>query len=123
MPSIQHKCVCFISGPFRPSDPLNQWEQEQNIRRAEALALEVWRIGAVAIAPHLNTRTFSGSLPDEVWLSGDLAILAKCDAVVLTPDWARSSGATAERAFALDRGIPVFEQLSELQDWIRSKAA
>jgi hypothetical protein len=41
----------------------------------------------------------------------------------LTPDWARSSGATAERAFALDRGIPVFEQLSELQDWIRSKAA
>jgi nucleoside 2-deoxyribosyltransferase len=116
--------VVYVAGPFRPTDnPLDQWEQTQNIRRAEALGLEVWRAGAAAVVVHLFSQHFSGSLPDEVWLSGDLAILAKCDAVLLTPDWARSSGATAERAFALDRGIPVFEQLSELQDWIRSKAA
>ncbi len=38
--------IIFISGPYRGA---NTWEVEQNVRRAEALALEVWRLGHVAI--------------------------------------------------------------------------
>lgn len=103
--------VVYIAGPFRGP---NAWEIEQNIRRAEALALEVWRAGFAALCPHTNTRFFQGAAPDEVWLAGDLELLGRCDAVLLTLDWQRSSGARAEVDYAKTRGIPVFETLAEL---------
>ena len=57
--------VVYIAGPFRGP---NAWEIEQNIRRAESLALEVWRAGAAALCPYTNTRFFQGAAPDDVWL-------------------------------------------------------
>lgn len=111
--------VVFLSGPFRSmADPYDQWEQTQNIRRAEELSLEVWKIGAAPVTVHLLTVHLSGTLPDKVWLDGDLAILAKCDAVLMLPAWQRSAGATAEFAFAVDRGIPVFYSVDELTVWM-----
>lgn len=107
--------VVYIAGPFRGPD---SWVIENNIRRAEALALEVWRLGAAAICPHANTRFFQGAAHDDVWLDGDLAILAKCDAMLMTEDWTRSSGARAEEALARDRGVPVFYALGDLQGWL-----
>lgn len=112
--------VVYVAGPFRGKD---SWEQEQNIRRAEELALAVWRMGFAALCPHTNTRHYQGAADDAVWLQGDLAMLARCDALILTPDWERSSGATAERAFAISKGIPVFENLADLKDWRDGLAA
>lgn len=107
--------VVYIAGPFRgPS----HWAIAENIRNAERLALQVWVTGAAALCPHLNTAHFQDALPDHVWLAGDLALLAKCDALLMTPDWRRSSGATAEREFARERGIPVFEDITDLQGWL-----
>lgn len=97
--------VAYIAGPFRAA---NHWEVEQNIRRAEALALDVWRLGIAVICPHTNTRFFDGAAPDALWLDGDLEILRRCDLVVATPDWERSKGATAEIAEAKERGLLVF---------------
>ena len=114
--------VVYIAGPFRGP---NSWEIEQNIRRAEALSLEVWRMGMAAICPHANTRFFQGAAPDSVWLDGDLEILSRCDAILMTPDWERSSGARAERDFAIEHGIPVYfsrDQLAQLkpeETWTR----
>ena len=110
--------VVYIAGPFRGAD---SWEMEQNIRRAEALALEIWRLGAAAVCPHTNTRFFQGAAPDTVWLDGDLAILAKCDAVLMTPDWSRSRGATAEHDFACEHGIPVFYTIADVRDGLKRK--
>lgn len=105
--------VVYIAGPFRgPS----AWDIEENIRRAERLALEVWRAGYAALCPHTNARFFQGAAPDEIWLAGDLELLRRCDAVLLTPDWQKSSGAHAEREEALRVGIPVFEALTALQE-------
>lgn len=112
--------VVYVAGPFRGPD---SWAIEQNIRRAETLSLEVWKLGAAAICPHTNTRFFQGAAPDHLWLDGDLAIVAKCDAVLMTPDWSRSVGATTEKAFAQARGIPVFDSLDELAGWLKDKAA
>jgi hypothetical protein len=67
-----------------------------------------------AICPHANTRFFQYELSDSVWLSGDLAILARCDAMLLTEDWRASEGACKEREFAQQRGIPVYETLRDL---------
>lgn len=108
--------VVYVGGPFRGP---NSWEIEQNIRRAEELGLAVWRLGAAAITPHCNTRFFQGAAPDEVWLQGDLAILAKCDAMLLTPDWERSAGAIVEEAFARAKGIPVFDRIEKLEKWLK----
>jgi nucleoside 2-deoxyribosyltransferase len=109
--------VIYVAGPFRGKD---SWEMENNIRRAEALALDVWRTGYfAALCPHTNTRFFQGAAPDKVWLEGDLELLRRCDAVVLTADWKRSSGARNEVREALFRGIPVFPDLFELVHWYR----
>jgi hypothetical protein len=114
--SFQRKRVVYIAGPFRGK---NHWEVEQNIRRAEALALEVWNLGGVAvICPHTNTRFFDGAAPDEVWLDGDLELMARCDAVLMTPDFERSTGAKRERNEAFDLFIPVFYTVAEVKEWL-----
>jgi hypothetical protein len=112
--------VIYVAGPFRGKD---SWEMEQNIRRAETLALEAWRAGVAVICPHANTRFYQGAADDAIWLDGDLAMLARCDAILMTPDWARSSGATAERAFAISHGMPVLDSIEDLKGWLTTKAA
>lgn len=111
--------LIYVAGPFRGA---NSWEMECNIRRAEALALKVWNSGMAALCPHTNTRFFQGAAPDEVWLAGDIEMLRRCDAVVLTTDWGRSSGARAEVKFALENKIPVFESWEELNWWSLGKS-
>lgn len=106
--------VVYVAGPFRGR---NAWEIEENIRRAERLALEVWRLGCACLCPHTNTRFFQGAAPDALWLNGDLELLKRCDAVILTEDWERSSGARAEVDLALSRGIRVFRTIEDLRRW------
>jgi len=110
--------VVFISGPFRST---SAWGIECNIREAEKMALCVWEMGAAALCPHTNTRFFQGALPDEIWLLGDLALLSKCDAVLLLPAWHGSEGARAEKEYAERMGIPIFKELHLLKDWIREQ--
>ena len=104
--------LVYIAGPFRGA---SAWEIEENIRRAERLALEVWKRGAACICPHANTRFFQGAAPDQVWLDGDLEMVKRCDVVLMTPDWERSSGAREEHRLALELGIPVSYSLEELE--------
>ena len=107
--------VIYIAGPFRgPS----HWAIAENIRNAERLALEVWRMGAVAICPHANPAHFQDAAPDDVWLRGDLELLTRCDAVLMVPGWTRSQGATAEKRYAEGNGIPVFYDLDTLAEWL-----
>jgi hypothetical protein len=96
--------LVYVAGPFRGP---NAWEIKQNIRRAEALALLLWREGYAVICPHANTRFFQGAAPDKVWLEGDLVMLRRCDRLVVTKDWRRSEGAQQEVEVARECGIPV----------------
>ena len=104
--------IIYIAGPYRAA---NAWDREQNIRAAESLALEVWRMGHAALCPHTNGRFFDGVLPDDVFLDGDIVMMLRCDVVLMTPDWRRSAGAVREREVALAHGIPVCESLEDLQ--------
>lgn len=106
--------VIYIAGPFRA---VNDWDRENNIRRAETLALEVWRAGYAALCPHCNTRFFDGAAPDHVWLEGDLEMLRRCDAVLVTPDWKKSTGAKAEVDAAIAEGIAVYQTLEDLKKY------
>lgn len=107
--------VVYIAGPFRAR---NAWEIEQNIRRAEALALMVWQLGCACICPHTNTRFFQGAAADDVWLAGDLEILRRCDAVLLAPGWADSAGTLAEMTEAAAMRIPMFYTVDALATWL-----
>ena len=103
--------IVYIAGPFRAP---TGWQIEANVRRAEALALEVWKLGAMAYCPHLNTRHFQGEAPDEVWLEGNLEMLARCDAVLLVSGWVGSVGTMLERNEAFRAGMRVFEGIENL---------
>jgi hypothetical protein len=115
--------VVYIAGPFRSASfyvegQQDSWGIMQNVMAAASLSLGVWRLGAVGLCPHMNTFCFQNAAPDDVWLDGDLALLAKCEAVLMTDDWQRSSGARAEETFARERGIPVFYSLGQLATWL-----
>lgn len=111
-----NKPIIYIAGPFRgPS----HWAIYNNILEAERLALEVWKNGAVAICPHANTAHFQLELPNSVWLEGDLEILKRCDAVLVTPRWRQSEGAIAEVDFAQERDIQVLESVEEFKEWLK----
>lgn len=104
--------VVYIAGPLNAP---TQWAREDHIRRAEALALAVWQLGLVPICPHANARHFYGTLPESVFLEGDLHLLRRCDAVVCTSGWSKSAGAQAELAEAERCGIPIFFSLADLR--------
>jgi len=110
------KKVVFIAGPFRADTP---WKIEQNVRKAETAALEVWKTGAAALCPHANTRFFQDEAPDVVWLEGGLEMLRRCDAVLMVGDWRSSRGALAERETAFQYGLKVFDKISECVRWLR----
>lgn len=116
--------VVYIAGPFRASNPdtgkSDAWGVHCNVIRAMQAALEVWKHGAVALCPHSNTMFFQDAhgVQDKVWLDGDIELLRRCDAVFMVPGWQISSGATAEKKFAEDLGLSVFESLEDLYIWI-----
>lgn len=103
--------VIYVCGPYRAATP---WKILENIRAAQQVALDLWKLGAVGLCPHANTALFDGEAPDKVWLEGDLELLRRCDAVVVFHGWRLSQGALAEVQHAQAAGIPVFEYPREL---------
>lgn len=122
--------IIYVAGPYRAA---TAWGVEQNVRRAEEWALRVAFAGAMPLCPHTNTRFFHGVGPDEFWLAGTMELLRRSDAILLIPEWSRSSGACAERAEAERRGIPIFEAVAsegapyaswaDLPGWIERRRA
>lgn len=107
--------LIYVVGPFRASCA---WEIEENIRRAERLALQVWQRGAACICPHTNTRFFHGAADDSIWLRGDLEILSRCDGIILVPGWSQSAGSQAEVEYAYKLGLIVLYTLEDLDRYL-----
>jgi hypothetical protein len=107
--------VVYVAGPYRADTEIGVLE---NIRRAEQAAVDVWKMGAAVICPHKNTAFFGGICGDEVFLRGYLDIVRRCDAVYMLEGWQESPGSRAEQAAALLLGIPVFESLADVREFI-----
>jgi len=105
--------LIYVAGPYRAA---SAWAIELNVRVAEFAALEVWRLGHVAVCPHAMTRYYQGALPDDVWLEGLLELMRRCDAVLMVGDWRSSTGSVAERTEAERLGLPVFEYLGDVPE-------
>ena len=111
--------IVYVAGPFSAKTRAGV---EENIRRAEALALKVAELGTFPVAPHCNTShpDFERVQPYDFWICGTLKLLRVSDAIILTDDWERSSGARGERTEAERRGMPVFETIEELKAWVEA---
>jgi len=116
--------LVYVAGPYRAPTP---WEVECNIVAARKLGAKVAQVGAYPVIPHSNTAHFDGLATDALWLGGTLELLRRCDAVVFTGDYERSSGARDERVEAARLGLPRFDdvpgRLVEVERWVRGELA
>jgi nucleoside 2-deoxyribosyltransferase len=114
--------LAYVVGLYR--DPRGPYYIRENIREAEAVAAYLWQHGIPTLCPHLNTALMDGLAPDEVFLKGDLVMLARCDVLVTVPNWRRSQGTQQEILFAVDRRIPVYDSDSDaFEAWVQANAA
>ncbi len=109
--------LVFVAGPYRAA---SEWEVEQNVRRAETLALELWKMKLAVICPHKNTEHYGGAASDSLWLEGAKEMVRRCDAVVCTADWETSEGARGEVELARSLGIPIFFDPEDMRQWQKS---
>jgi hypothetical protein len=107
--------VVYVAGPFRGK---TAWEVCQNVNRAEELSFKVAEAGAMPLCPHTNTRNFDGTKDGQFWLDGTMELMRRCDAMIMTEDWTRSSGARGEFAEMTKLGKPIFYSIDELEKWL-----
>ena len=116
--------LVYVAGPYRGKSRfrlIRFFQVLRNIWRARRVAAQLWAKGFVAICPHLNTFLMDGIGPSEMFLQGDLEILAQCDAMVVLPGYQESEGTLGEIRFARKRGIPEFYDIEDLLFWWRQK--
>lgn len=115
--------IVYIAGPLttgaiNPDGTLDMLAVSGNVHRAEKQLLEVAKLGHAPLCPHSMYRNMFGTLPESRWLALDLALLEKCDAMVLSQGLAsfRSSGTREEiKRFALELRRPVYAFASDLE--------
>lgn len=99
------KKVIYLSHPYRSA---TEWGVWCNIQSAHTYAKQLWRKGWAVISPVSNT-AFMGDTDDfDVWMSGDLEILSRCDAIAMSPGWERSEGCRMEYSKAVELGMAVY---------------
>lgn len=115
--------IVYIAGPLTSGainldGTLDMLAVAGHVHRAERQLLEVAKLGHSPICPHSMYRNMFGTLPESTWLALDLALLERCDAMVLSQGLAsfRSSGTRNEiRRHALELRRPVYAFASDLE--------
>lgn len=118
--------LIYIAGPYRPYTCADgTWVgTPMNIRNAEVTAVNLvdtlGHLGLFPVVPHLNTRDFENQVKqndDQYFLDGTMAMLERCDAVLLTMPNADevSSGTKAEVHRAHQLGIQVYRSFDALR--------
>jgi nucleoside 2-deoxyribosyltransferase len=107
--------VVYVAGPYRAPSKLGIL---RNIYRAWRVSRDLWRKGFVVLCPHSNTFWMSewpNKIAPEVFLDGDLALLSRCDVVLMLEGWQNSEGAIRERDYARKHHIPVVYSVDSLE--------
>lgn len=102
---MQLKRLAMIGGPFSADTPAMR---ERNMVATEMLGHAVALAGGAPVVPNAMGRTYDGKPVYEVWIEITLATLARCDAFIVTPEFAKSSGTKREIEEAFFFGVPVF---------------
>jgi hypothetical protein len=102
----------YISGKY-------SGDIDTNIGKARESAIKIWEAGYTALCPHLNTYHFEQDCKCVYndYIEGDLALLANVDGIFMLNEWEESQGAKVEHQFAIERGIPIFYNVNELNEF------
>lgn len=117
--------LIYIAGPYRPYTNAcgSLVDTAHNISIAELTAVHLvdtlGHLGLFPVVPHLNTRDFENQVKknhDQYFLDGTMALLERCDAVLLTMPNADvvSTGTKAEVHRAYQLGIQVYRSFESL---------
>lgn len=106
--------LVYIAGPYTAPDG---WEIERNVRRAEEMAYEVARLGAMPVCPHTNLRYMADDLASFLY-PATLEMMRRCDAVLFVEGWEKSKGARGEEVEAEKRSMPRFYSVDALSVWL-----
>lgn len=105
--------LVYVSGAY--TAPTSE-QLQANIERARLAGLEVRKAGYVPVVPHLailyddpNDFTYEKAMVE------CLAMLKRCNAVLMVEGWRESRGARIERHFAYKHWIPVCHTIGELR--------
>ena len=85
--------VAFVCGPYREDEIV---DVVRNIRRAELVAMHLWKKGYAVVCPHMNSALFDGLCSNEHFLAGTIEIMRRCDVVALMPNWEDHEGCLDE---------------------------
>ncbi|AUV62712.1 nucleoside 2-deoxyribosyltransferase [Klebsiella phage KPN N98] len=118
--------LIYIAGPYRPYTNAcgALVDTAHNISIAELTAVHLvdtlGHLGLFPVVPHLNTRDFENQVKqndDQYFLDGTMAMLERCDAVLLTMPNADvvSTGTKAEVHRAYQLGIQVYRSFDALR--------
>ena len=118
--------LIYIAGPYRPYTNAHGAlvDTAHNISIAEMTAVHLvdalGHLGLFPVVPHLNTRDFENQVAqndDQYFLDGTMAMLERCDAVLLTMPNADvvSVGTKAEVHRAHQLGIQVYRSFDALR--------
>ena len=92
--------LIYIAGAYTEPDPV------ENTHRMIHIADALLEAGFAPLIPHLTLAWHLVSpKPYATWLAYDRQLLTRCDALLRVPGYSR--GATQEREFAVELGIPV----------------
>jgi len=97
--------LIYVSGPYTaPTDN----EINENIQRAEDIAVMLMRNGFDVITPHKNTSGYQQyEFTHERYLEQDINVLSRCDAILMMNNWRESKGACIEMDYAKEENIPI----------------
>lgn len=115
--------LVYVAGKFRGA---NAWEIACHVHAAEEVALKIAELGGMPVVPHSLGQSMAGTLDESFWLKGTLALLARCDGILLLRNWLESAGARAESAFAEKHDIARWGighlSAPEFHRWLREPA-
>ena len=129
MQTKQTMKLIYVAGRFSADDG---WGVAQNVHAAEVAARAVLRLGAMPVTPHSIGARMAGTETQELWRAGTLALMRRCDAVLVLPGYERSVGTLGEIEEARRLNMPLFmpdgdgpeaePDLAALSAWVWSGA-
>lgn len=97
----------YVSGPY--SAP-TYCQIRKNVHAAAKVGASCIEKGWAALVPHCNSHAIAKHIERAWgdWILMDLALIDKCDAILMMSNWIESEGAKREHSYALSKNIPVF---------------
>ena len=87
-------------------------EIDDNIRKAEAASIKLFRKGWAVFTPHKNTSHYEiyedENLTYHTWIAADDEVLKRCDAIFMLNDWENSKGSVREVKLATDLNLKIY---------------